>query len=80
MNETRYYRWVLKSKKTQLELKEWVISNNGEVYDGCSLAHGEVIKFKINNTICTLWSTGYSDKSFIKVMKMFKESSYRSGD
>lgn len=74
MKPNRYYKWLLNSKKTQKELKNWVVDNDGDVFDGKSLSFGEVLKFRMGNEICTLWVTGYSSVEFVRAMRKFKRS------
>lgn len=77
MKANRYYHWLLKSKKKQLELKNWVVDKGGEVFEGSGLQYGEVIKFKIKNSTCTLWVTGYSCVGFKKAMLDFLKENAR---
>jgi hypothetical protein len=73
MKTTRYFSWLLQSKKNQKEFKSWLTDNGYDVFEGNGLAFNEVIKFKYKKTEGVLWVTGYANPVFIMLMKKFKD-------
>jgi len=70
---SRYFSWLLRSKRIQNEFKDWLVDCGYDVYEGNGLSFNEVIKFKYKKTEGVLWVTGYANPVFIMLMKKFKE-------
>ena len=71
--ETRYFGWLLKSRKQKELIKNWLVDIGADVFDGSGLKFNEVIKFDLNGKEGTLWHTGYANQEFIRVVRGFKK-------
>lgn len=67
--ETRYFSWLLKSKKQRELVKNWLVDIGADVMDGHALKFNEVIKFNLNGKEGVLWHTGYANQKFIRTVK-----------
>ena len=71
--ETRYFGWLLKSKKQRELIKNWLVDIGADVMGSSGLKFNEVIKFNLNGKEGALWCTGYANQEFIKTVKRYKK-------
>ena len=71
---SKYYRWMLRSKKHRQAFTDWLIDNGFDVYCESKMIRGEVIAFNGNGGRGSLFETGHANTQCINAIFNYLKS------
>lgn len=70
-NPSKYYQWILRSKKHMQEFTDWLINNGFDVYGKAYLIRGEVLAFNGVGGRGSLFETGHANTQCINAINKY---------
>lgn len=71
---SRYYKFILSSRKHVTDFQEWLVDNNFDVYSKESFLRGEVVAFKGKGGRGSLFESGYANTICINALANYMRS------
>ena len=76
--QTRYYRWLLQSKKHTRDFQDWLIAHGFDIYANTMFIRGEVIAFNGKGGRGSLFETGLANDQCLKQIALYLKSTKKT--